>query len=131
MASKSNSALGAVFKAMVGRLTRKGVRVGGTAAYPRVEVHSVTEGEAMDKGGNLRSISCIVESISEERMSEVMTMNEDNLTLVLAELGIDAPWRVVSVRPGQLQELTETSETNAILYRLLQNITIIVERTSK
>lgn len=128
MASKSNSALGAVFKAMVGRLTRKGVKVGGTASYPRVEVHSVIEGEPMDKAGDLRTITCIVESISEERMADVMQMNEDNLALILAELGIEEPWRVVSVRPGQLQELTETSETNALLYRLLQNVTIIVER---
>lgn len=131
MASKSNSALGAVFRAMVAGLTRKGVKVGGTASYPRVEVHSVTEGEPMDKAGNLRTITCIVESISEERMADVMQMNEDNLALILTELGIEKPWRVVDVRAGQLQELTETSETNAILYRLLQNITIIVERTNK
>lgn len=129
MASKAMSALGAVYKGMVGRLTRKGVKVGGTASYPRVEVHSVTENEPQDKGGSVRTITCIVESISEERMSEVMGMNEDNLSTVLAEsLNLGNDWRVIGIQPGQLQELTETSETNAILYRLLQNMTVTVER---
>lgn len=132
MANRIQSALGAVYRGMVGRLTRKGVKVGGTASYPRVEVHSVTENEAQDKGGNVRTITCIVECLSEERMSDVMTMNEDNLTLVLAEgLNLGPEWRVVGTQPGQLQEITEVSETNAILYRLLQNMTVYVERLNR
>lgn len=132
MANRIQSALGAVYKGMVGRLTRKGVKVGGTASYPRVEVHSVVENEPQDKGGNIRTITCIVECMSEERMSDVMTMNEDNLTLVLGEaLNLGAEWRVVGIQPGQLQEMTETSETNAILYRLLQNITVFVQRLNQ
>ena len=129
MASKFMSALGAVYKGMVGRLTRKGVKVGGTASYPRVEVHSVIESEAQDKAGDIRIVNCIVECISEERMSDVMQMNEDNLTLILGEsLNVGAEWRVIGIQPGQLQELTEMSDTNAILYRLLQNITVFVQR---
>ena len=129
MASKFMSALSAVYKGMVARLTRKGVAVGGTASYPRVEVHSIVESAPMDKAGCIRSITCIVESISEERMADVMQMNEDNLALILEDaLRIEQPWRIVDIYPGQLQELTETSETNTILYRLLQNITVIVER---
>ena len=129
MANRIMSALSAVYKGLVGRLTRKGVKVGGTASYPRVEVHSVVEEAPMDKGGDLRTINCIVESISEERMSDVMQMNEDNLTLVLGQaLQLQDEWQVVDIMPGQLQELTEVSETNAVLYRLLQNITVIVER---
>ena len=132
MASKVMSALGAVYKGMVGRLSRKGVKVGGTASYPRVEVHSVTESEAQDKGGDIRTITCIVECLSEERMSDVMAMNEDNLTLVLAEeLNLGESWRVVGIQPGQLQEMTEVSETNAILYRLLQNMTVFVQRLNQ
>ena len=126
------SALGAVYKGMVGRLSRKGVKVGGTASYPRVEVHSVTESEPQDKGGDIRTITCIVECLSEERMSDVMEMNEDNLTLVLAEeLNLGGSWRVVGIQPGQLQEMTEESETNAILYRLLQNMTVFVQRLNQ
>lgn len=126
------SALGAVYKGLVARLTRKGVNVGGTASYPRVEVHSVVEGEPMDKGGHIRAITCVVECISEERMSDVMEMNEDNLALVLSgALNIDEPWIIIDIQPGQLQEMTETSETNAILYRLLQNVTVYVERLTE
>lgn len=132
MANRITSALGAVYKGLVARLTRKGVAVGGTASYPRVEVHSVTENEPMDKGGNIRTISCIVECMSDERMSDVMQMNEDNLTRLLSNaLNIDDPWHVIYIQPGQLQELTEVSDTNAVLYRLLQNMTIYVERITE
>lgn len=132
MANGFMSSLGSVYRALVSALTRKGVKVGGTAGYPRVEVHSIVENEPMDKGGNLRMLTCTVECISEERMSDVMQMNEDNLSLILErELNISKPWAIMGIMTGQLQELTETSETNAILYRLLQNITVYVERITE
>lgn len=132
MANEIMSALGSVYRALIGKLSRKGVNVGGTASYPRVEVHSVIENAPLDKGGNIRTISCIVECISEEKMADVMAMNEANLNLLLSgSLGISQPWQIIGVEPGQVQELTETSDTNAILYRLLQNITVYVERITQ
>ena len=127
MANGIMSALGAVYKGIGARLTRKGVNVGGTASYPRVEVHSVTEQEPLDKGGTVRSISCIVESISEDRMAEVVGLNEGNLEQLSMALNLGADWRIVGIQQGQLQQITETSETNKILYRLLQNITVYVQ----
>ena len=127
MANGFMSALGAVYKGLVARLTRKGVNVGGTASYPRVEVHSVTEQEPLDKGGTVRSISCIVESISEDRMAEVVGLNEGNLEQLSMALNLGADWRIIGIQQGQLQQITETSETNKILYRLLQNITVYVQ----
>ena len=127
MANGIMSALGAVYKGIVARLTRKGVKVGGTASYPRVEVHSVIEQEPLDMGGTVRSISCIVESISEDRMAEVVGLNEGNLEQLSMALNLGADWRIVGIQQGQLQQITETSETNKILYRLLQNITVYVQ----
>ena len=40
-----------IYKALVSRLERQGVTVGGTAKYPRVEVHSIREQERLDKEG--------------------------------------------------------------------------------
>ena len=127
MANGIMSALGAVYKGIVARLTRKGVKVGGTASYPRVEVHSVIEQEPLDKGGTVRSISCIVESISEDRMAEVVGLNEGNLEQLSMALNLGADWMIIGIQQGQLQQITETSETNKILYRLLQNITVYVQ----
>ena len=125
------SALSAVYKTLVSGLTRKGVKVGGTASYPRVEVHSVVEQEPTDKDGILRVITCIVESMSEDRMADVLSMNEGNLDLLRKALSLDTSWRIIDIIPGQLQELTESAETNKILYRLLQNITVYVERLTE
>lgn len=122
------SALGNVYKAVRSALTRTGVYVGETADYPRVEIHSITESEWLDKG-SLKSVSCIVECISDKRIADVIEMNAENLRRMLeSQLNLDKGWKVVGVIPGQLQSLTETTETKEILYRLLQNITIYVER---
>ena len=58
------SAYGTVYAALVARLRREGVHVGGTAGYPRIDCHSFTEGERQDKDGRLRQISCTVECMS-------------------------------------------------------------------
>ena len=123
------SAIGATYKALVARLTRKGVHVGGTGAYPRVEVHSVIENPPMDKGGSIKSLTCTVECISEDRLASVLQMNADNLDLLLKDsLQIDQPWHIIGIDAGLAQQLTETSDTNAIIYRLIQDLTIYVER---
>jgi hypothetical protein len=122
------SALGNVYKAVRQALTRTGVYVGETADYPRVEIHSITESEWLDKG-SLKSVSCVIECISDKRIADVIEMNAENLRRMLeSQLNLDKEWKVVGVIPGQLQSLTETTETKEILYRLLQNITIYVER---
>ena len=122
------SALGNVYKAVRQALTRTGVYVGETADYPRVEIHSITESEWLDKG-SLKTVSCIVECISDKRIADVIEMNAENLRRMLeSQLNLDKGWKVVGVIPGQLQSLTETTETKEILYRLLQNITIYVQR---
>ena len=122
------SALGAVFKGLRSVLTRTGVNVGGTADYPRVEIHSITESEWLDKGW-LKRITCIVECLSDKRIADVVEMNNENLLRMLEKsIALDKGWKIVGVVAGQAQELTETTDTKAIIYRLLQNMTIYVER---
>lgn len=122
------SALGAVFKALRGALTRNGVNVGGTAGYPRIEIHTVTESEWLDKG-TLKRVTAIVECMSDRRMADVIEMNEENLARMLGKaLMLSDEWHIVGMVPGQAQEMTETTDTAAIIYRLLQNVTIYVER---
>jgi hypothetical protein len=123
------SSIGSAFKAIRAALLRKGVNVGDTAGYPRVEVHSITEGEPMDKGDMIRSLTCVVESIAESRLADTLAMNDENLSRLLSgSIGIDTPWVIIGIVRGQAQQVTETTETNAILYRLIQNITVFIEK---
>lgn len=125
------SALGAVFKGLRSALTRTGVNVGGTADYPRVEIHSITESEWMDKGWHKR-ITCVVECLSDRRIADVIEMNSENLHRMLTEsIALNDQWKIVGIVAGQAQELTETTDTKAIIYRLLQNMTIYVERITE
>ena len=122
------SAYSPVYKAVVARLKRTGVTVGRTAFYPRVEVHTITEGERQDKEGEVRQLNLTVESISNSSWDEASTMNEGNITRLTSELVLPTGWRCMGVFPDQLQDLTESADTAKIIYRLLQSFTIWVER---
>ena len=122
------SAQGAVYKALRQELIRKGVSVGETADYPRVEIHTFTENAPTDKDGRMRSMSCIVESMSVKSYGDAVQMNEYNLAKLMADgwgvIGED--FTVIGVTPDQLTELTETLETKEILYRQLQRINLLI-----
>ena len=74
------SAYKAVVEGFQVLLSRVGVHVGEGAGYPRVEVHTVTESERLDKGDGLRRLSLTVESISDRSMTECEEMLQENLS---------------------------------------------------
>ena len=125
------SGYGPVYKAVVARLSRQGVVVGRTAGYPRVEVHSITEGERLDKEGMVREIHLTVESIGNASLSATAQMNETNIERLTSELNLPEGWRCLGVIPDQLQDLTENSDSAKIIYRLLQSFNIFVERVKE
>lgn len=122
------SAYASVYSAIVARLTRTGVTVGGTAALPRIEVHSITEIERLDKEGELRRLSLTVESVSNRSMGDAVTMNDTNLKLLTQQVLSIEGWDCIGVIPIQLQDLTETAEGQPIVYRLLQSFYIFIEK---
>lgn len=125
------SAYGPFYAAVVARLERPGVRVGKTAAVPRIEVHTITEGERLDKDGALRQFSFTVESIGNASLAATTGMNEKNIELLTSELTLPEGWNCIGVVPDQLQDLTETADTSKIIYRLLQGFTAWVERVKE
>ena len=124
------SAYGALRAAVVSCLKGAGMRVGGTAGYPRVEVHTITENQRLDKDGAVRSLSLTIESISDTSMVESTEMNEVAMEALTKEDALDAgaQWNILDVLPDQLQELPESSDSAKILYRTLQGYDILVER---
>lgn len=121
------SAQGEIYKALRRQLLRPGIPVGETADYPRVEIHSFTENAPQDKDGRLRSMSCIVESMSVKSYGDAVAMNADNLERLTSEgWGVDKDFTIIGITPDQLTELTETLETQDILYRQLQRINLLI-----
>jgi hypothetical protein len=127
--SYDTSAYDAVYSAVVSRLTRAGVTVGKTAFLPRIEVHSITEGNRQDKGGAVRVVSLTVESMSNASLGAATEMNEKNLKLLTQSPLSMTGWDFVGVVPDQLQDLTESSDSDKIVYRLLQSVDIYVQKT--
>lgn len=107
---------------------RTGVFFGGTAGYPRVEVHSVIENPPLDKGGAVRVVNATVESMSVTSPEEAATMNTDNLAKLGSFTYTGTEFRVIGLLPSQLQELTENSDPQKILHRVLQVIDIYVQQ---
>ena len=121
------SAQGEVYKALRKQLLRDGIPVGETSNYPRIEIHSFTENAPTDKDGMVRTLSCVVESMSVKSYGDAVTMNEGNLERLLEEgWGIDKGFTILGITPDQLTELTETLETQEILYRQLQRINVLI-----
>ena len=121
------SAQGEVYKALRKQLLRDGIPVGETADYPRIEIHSFTENAPTDKDGMVRSLSCVVESMSVKSYGDAVTMNEGNLERLLEDgWGIDKGFTILGITPDQLTELTEALETLEILYRQLQRINVLI-----
>lgn len=121
------SAQGEVYKALRKQLLRDGIPVGETANYPRIEIHSFTENAPTDKDGMVRTLSCVVESMSVKSYGDAVTMNEENLERLLEDgWGIDKGFTILGITPDQLTELTETLETQEILYRQLQRINVLI-----
>ena len=121
------SAQGEVYKALRRQLLRNSIPVGETANYPRIEIHSFTENAPTDKDGMVRTLSCIVESMSVKSYGDAVTMNEGNLERLLEDgWGIDKGFTILGITPDQLTELTETLETQEILYRQLQRINVLI-----
>lgn len=115
--------------AVVSCLKAAGLKAGGTAGYPRVEVHTITENQRLDKDGAVRSLSLTIESISDRSMLESAEMNETAMSVLTAEGALTLEgWEVLDVTPDQLQELPETSDSAKILYRTLQGYDVLVER---
>jgi hypothetical protein len=117
-----------IYAALVTTLTRTGVNVGGTAGYPRVEIHSFVENPPSDKGGSVRVLTCVVESMSTASAVAASQLNDDNLQLLGGFAYSGEQFKVVGLVPTQLQDLTETSDPQQIIYRVLQTIDIYVQQ---
>lgn len=124
------SAYKAVQVALADLLTRAGVYVGTTSGYPRIEIHSVSENERLDKNGDLRVITATIECITTDSIAHAHRLNEENLQLLNDnQLQTQSNgFKVIGVIAQQMQDLPETSDTQNTLYRILQSIEFYVER---
>lgn len=107
-------------------LLRDGLKVGGSAGYPRVELHSWNELPAEDKGGCLRQATCVVESMSTASKGDALRMNGENLSRLAGQEPVTEHFRVIGIVPETLTDMEETLDTQAILYRQIQTIRLFI-----
>ena len=119
-----------IYKALRDALVRTGVVVGETASSARVELHSFIESQALDKTGKVRQVSCVMESMSNVSLEDSVYLNEINLQRIQGLSTQDTDFRIVGIIPNQLQDLTEASDSERIIYRQLQSLDITIEQIS-
>ena len=128
--SQFTSALAEVFKAIRAKLVRNNVNVGGTASYPRVEIHSVIEDTPQTKDMSLRSVTATIECVSAEKVADIVTLANDNIALIFDAIGLSlTDWNVIGIVPGQMRMFDEESsqDNTAVIYRLLHDVTVWIE----
>lgn len=126
---KFRSAYASLYKTARKVLKVLGVPVNETSNYPRIELHSFVENGAMDKGDSVRQVTLTVEAMSSKSASEAVSLIEGSLERVVAEnLGLAKDgFRVFGVEQVQLQDITENSDSQQIIYRMLQTLTVFIE----
>ena len=119
------SSISELYKALHARLKRPGMLVGG-AGYPRVEIHSITEGEPLDKSFKTREVTFVIESMSTESKGEVFEMNNLNNDLIFAKTLEVEGFDTIGLYPQTVTDMVEVSDTQTIIYRILQNYKIFL-----
>lgn len=126
MADVFTSASTELFKWVVSTLTRQGVNVGGTAAYPRAEVSTLTENGPSDKDNSVRSFALVLESISDRSLGEAYDINATDLALLQDADDTLDNYRIVGVVEGTINTMEDMGEASLVLYRVINNLTIYV-----
>lgn len=122
------SAYSALYKGIVSALQALGLPVNTTADLPRVEIHSFTEGAPMDKGGSVRQLTVVVEAMSARSVADAVAMAQTSLEGMLEEdLDLGDDFEIIGIVPVQLQDITETSDTQEIVYRVLQTFNVFIQ----
>lgn len=117
-----------ISEALHAALAREGVYVGGTAGYPRVELHTFIEASPLDKGDSVRTLTCTIESVSNTSMEAAAGMNGDNMQLLGSFTYTDAEFSVIGIVPTQLQDITENTDSQKVLYHVFQTVDIYVQQ---
>lgn len=112
--------------ALTKMLSRPGVFVGETAGYPRVEIHTITENERLDKAGKLRLLTATIETITSNSLVYAHELNDDNLRRIDA-LKLSNGFSLLGSIPTQLQTTSESSDTQTTLYRMMQSVDFYIE----
>lgn len=125
----SNSAYKSVFSAVIETLSRSGVYVGSTSFYPRVEVHSVTETLLEDKGHSVRRVNLTIETMTTTSIGDCENIHSENLRR-MQEFSIadGSGFSLLGCIPTSTRDMQESTDTQAIIYRLMSDFEIFVEQ---
>ena len=120
---KRTQACDELFRHLTKAMRREGVSIGGTPGYPRAEISSVNEQDALDKGGEVRQITVTIDSMSSRSLGEAMDISQTNLDRIKDAEDETESFRILGVTESTASTMEDMSDTQAVLYRLINNLT--------
>lgn len=112
-----------LFRHLTKALQRKGVSVGSTAGYPRAEISSINEQSSLDKAGEVRQISVVIDAMSNKSLGEALAISQRNLDLIKEAEDTTDNFRILGVTESTAQTMEDMTETQAVLYRVINSLT--------
>lgn len=125
---RQSQACGELFRHLVKAMTRDGVLVGEAPEYPRAEITSVNEQDALDKGGEVRQVAVTIDSMSSRSLGEAMDVSAGNLAGIRAAEDMTENFRILGVTESTASTMEDMTETSAVLYRVINNLTFYLQK---
>jgi hypothetical protein len=103
--------------------------IGKADIFPRVELIDCTEGETLDKGQSLRTISFVVESIDNRSFAEASNIDSSisGALVGVATISLNG-FNLLSITKQQGIEINEVGEGDRIIYRLRTTYEAFIEK---
>lgn len=120
---KKTQACDELFRHLTKAMQRKGVSVGSTAGYPRAEISSINEQSSLDKTGEVRQISVVIDAMSNKSLGEALAISQENLDRIKEAEDETKSFTILGVTESTANTLEEVSDTQVLLYRVITNIT--------
>lgn len=127
--TRNSQACGELFRHLVKAMSRDGVLVGKSPDYPRAEITSVNEQDALDKAGEVRTVAVTIDSMSARSLGEAMDISAGNLERIRDADDETEHFRILGVTESTASTMEDMTETSAVLYRVINNLTFYL--TSK
>lgn len=120
---KKTQACDELFRHLTKAMQRKGVSVSSTAGYPRAEISSINEQSSLDKAGEVRQISVVIDAMSNKSLGEALAISQENLDRIKEAEAETKSFTILGVTESTANTLEEVSDTQVLLYRVITNIT--------
>lgn len=130
----SSPASGALYRHLFGVLKGAELPVNSTADFPRIEISVIQEEQPLDKEGSVRQLTATIEAMSAMSQKDAVEMGEKAVKAIQEaddtfRGAVSGKFTIIGAFEAAvtMQEQEITTETQLQMYRVIHQISFIVE----